>query len=119
MDEINDFGENNDLKQSITDLAVEYGLVTEYTSMIVLRDEVFREKGIQRSNQARIKTEQQARQTRAAQPIAQHRVDQKQPMFKSSRPNFSGGGAIDGMQILLITLLLLSLIKYKFKQQQV
>ncbi len=121
MDEINDFGENDDLKQSITDLAVEYGLVTDYTSMIVLRNEVFKQEGIQRSNQARIKAEQQARHTRAAQSVAQHRVDNKQPMFKSSRPSFSGGsggGAIDGMQILLIALLLLSLIKHKFKQQQ-
>ncbi len=36
--EINYFGEKKDLQQGITDLGLEYGLVTNYTSMVVLRD---------------------------------------------------------------------------------
>jgi Ca-activated chloride channel family protein len=41
MQEMNDFGEDADLKQAVTDLSIEYGLVSNYTSMVVVRDEVF------------------------------------------------------------------------------
>jgi Ca-activated chloride channel family protein len=65
LQEINDFGENADLKQVIVDLGVEYGLVTDYTAMVVVRDEVFDAHGIKRSNQARLAIEEAARQQRA------------------------------------------------------
>ncbi len=35
------FGEDADIEQAITDIAVENGLVTDHTSMIVLREERF------------------------------------------------------------------------------
>ena len=50
MEEIHDFGEEADIKQAVTDLAIEYSLVSDYTSMIVLRDEVFDAHGVKRSN---------------------------------------------------------------------
>ncbi|MGB5718563.1 MAG: VIT and VWA domain-containing protein, partial [Gammaproteobacteria bacterium] len=34
LQEINDFGEDADLKQAIVDLGIEYGLVTDYTAMV-------------------------------------------------------------------------------------
>ncbi|MCI5207361.1 MAG: hypothetical protein D3910_00870 [Candidatus Electrothrix sp. ATG2] len=46
--EMEDFGEDADMKQAITDLGVQYGLITDYTSMVVVRDEVFNKLGIKR-----------------------------------------------------------------------
>ena len=100
--EINDFGENADLKQAIVDLGVEYGLVTDYTAMVVVRDEVFDAHGIKRSNQARLATEAAARQQRAQRPAVSRTVDRQQPMYTSSRASHSGGGALDAWTLLLL-----------------
>jgi len=100
--EIDAFGENPDLKQSVVDLAVEYGLVTDYTAMVVMRDEVFEKRGIKRTNRDRLQTEQSAathRQTRA--PVSR-RADTQQPMYQSSRPTHSGGGALDAWYLMLL-----------------
>ncbi len=105
MEEIHDFGENADLKQAVTDLSLEYGVVSDYTSMIVLRDEVFQSLGIERRNQQRLQVEQQARQVRAAQPVTTRRVDNAQPMFSGNRASYgggSGGGAMHPLWLLLL-----------------
>ena len=102
LQEINDFGENADLKQVIVDLGVEYGLVTDYTAMVVVRDEVFDAHGIKRSNQARLAIEEAARQQRARRPAVSRRVDSQQPMYSSSRASHSGGGALDVWTLLLL-----------------
>ena len=101
MREIDTFGEHPDLKQSVVDLAVEYGLVTDYTAMVVMRDEAFAEHGIQRTNRDRLEIEQSAaahRQTRA--PVSR-RADTQQPMYRSNRPTHSGGGALDAWYLVL------------------
>jgi Ca-activated chloride channel family protein len=92
METIREFGADADRKQSVVDIAKEYGLVTDYTSMIVLREEQFAAHGFQRNNQARLAAEQQAQQQRVTQPAPSRRVDTAQPMFKSPRPSFGGGG---------------------------
>jgi Ca-activated chloride channel homolog len=106
MAEMADFGEKADLKQAITDLGVEYGLVTDYTSMAVMRDEIFDQRGIKRTNQQRLALEEAARQQRAGQPAPSRRVDTQQPMYSSPRPHFGGGGhgggALDGWSLLLL-----------------
>jgi Ca-activated chloride channel homolog len=106
MAEMADFGEKADLKQAITDLGVEYGLVTDYTSMVVMRDEIFDQRGIKRTNQQRLALEEAARQQRAGQPAPSRRVDTQQPMYSSPRPHFGGGGhgggALDGWSLLLL-----------------
>ena len=99
--EINDFGEDADLKQAIIDLGVEYGLVTDYTAMVVVRDEVFDAQGIKRSNQVRLAIEAAARQQRAQRPAISRRVDSQQPMYSSSRASHSGSGALDAWTLLL------------------
>jgi Ca-activated chloride channel family protein len=108
MAEMADFGEKADLKQAVTDLGVAYGLVTDYTSMVVVRDEVFEQRGIQRNNQQRLAVEEAARQQRASQPVPSRRVDSQQPMYSSNRPHFggSGGGALDGWSLILLLPLL-------------
>ncbi len=104
--EIADFGEDADLQQAITDLSVEYGLVTDYTSMVVVREEVFNSLGIQRQNKQRLQIEAQAQQQRAALPVANHRADKAQPMFQSKRPSHSGSGSFQGGLFLLMIALL-------------
>jgi Ca-activated chloride channel family protein len=104
MAEMADFGEKADLKQAVTDLGVEYGLVTDYTSMVVVREEVFDQLGIKRSNRDRLAIEEAARQQRASQAPTSRRVDTQQPMYTSSRSHFggSGGGALDAWSLLLL-----------------
>lgn len=96
------FGADQDTEDAITDLAIEYGLVTDYTSMIVVRDEVFAAQGIQRSNRERVAVERIARQTRSTQAPQNRRVDQNRPMYKTQRPS-TGGGAVGLPMILLVT----------------
>ncbi|MDH3559612.1 MAG: VIT and VWA domain-containing protein [Gammaproteobacteria bacterium] len=102
LQEINDFGEDADLKQAIIDLGVEYGLVTDYTAMVVVRDEVFDAHGIKRSNQARLAIEAAARQQRTQRPSISRRVDSQQPMYSSSRASHNGGGALDAWTLLYL-----------------
>ena len=85
-------GKNTDTEQAITDLAIEYGLVTNYTSMVVMRDEEFANRGIERNNKKRVEKEQQARAQRQAEPVRNNRVDNKQPMYSNPAPSYSGGG---------------------------
>lgn len=112
MEDINNFGEKADIKQAVTDIGVEYGLVTNYTSMIVMREEEFARRGIKRLNRDRLKMEYQAQQARAQRPAQSRRVDNSQPMYKSSRPSF-GGGAIDMGYLLLLLPLMWAMIRYR------
>ena len=90
------FGADQDTEDAITDLAIEYGLVTDFTSMIVVREEVFAAQGIKRTNRDRVAAENVARQARAAQPPQARRVDQNQPMYSKPRPSTGGGGSGGG-----------------------
>ncbi|MBT8047930.1 MAG: VIT and VWA domain-containing protein [Gammaproteobacteria bacterium] len=101
------FGEGADLEQAITDLAVENGLVTDYTSMIVLSEERFDDLGIKRLNKARVERELLARQERALQGVRDNRVDQNQPMYSNNRASHSNGGGAFGPWMLLLLLPLL------------
>ncbi len=81
---------------AVRDLGLAYQIVTDHTSMVVLSDSAFAEKGIERRNQTRIAREQQARSTRSQQPVKHHRVDKDKPAFKFKAPSLGGGGgAID------------------------
>ncbi len=106
-DQIDYFGSDADFKNAIIDIAVENGLVTDYTSMIVMRDEQFEAHGIERKNKKRRTKEQQAKQQRALAPVVNHRVDTNQPAFKSSRPSFGGGGGGAFNPLMYLPLVLL------------
>lgn len=90
------FGADQDTEDAITDLATEYGLVTDFTSMIVVRDEVFAAQGIKRNNRQRVATERDAQQVRSTQAPQPRRVDQQQPMYQKKRPRTGGGGSGGG-----------------------
>ncbi|MBV2095083.1 MAG: VIT and VWA domain-containing protein [Candidatus Thiodiazotropha sp. (ex Codakia orbicularis)] len=99
-------GEDADSRQAIVDIAMEYSLVTDYTSMIVLREEQFQHYGIDRLNKARVASEQAARQQRSATPVVDNRVDRQQPMYSQPRAypssGSSGGGALGPWLLLLL-----------------
>jgi len=83
-------------ENAIRDLGLEYQIVTDYTSMVVMSDTAFADRGIERRNQTRIAREQQARAQKAQQPAKNYTVDQKKPAFKFKAPKLGGGGgAID------------------------
>ncbi|MCB1041352.1 MAG: VWA domain-containing protein [Acidobacteria bacterium] len=86
-------------------LGLTYQLVTDQTSMVVMRDEQFSAHGIERRNRDRIALERQAQTDRSQQPIITRRVDQDQPMFDRSAPSI-GGGALDPWYVLLASLAL-------------
>lgn len=108
--EMADFGEKADLKRAATDLALEYGLVTDYTSMLVLREEQFAARNIQRNNASRVGIEQASREQRAQAAPISRRVDTQQPMYSAPRASHggSGSGAFDGWTVLILALLLVS-----------
>ena len=95
----------SETENAVRDLGLNYQIVTDYTSMVILSDTAFADRGIERHNQARIAREQQARAVRSQQPVKNHRVDGKKPAFKFKAPSLGGGGgAIDpltgGLSIL-------------------
>jgi Ca-activated chloride channel family protein len=83
-------------ENAIRDLGLTYQIVTDYTSMVVISDTAFADRGIERRNQARIAQEQQARIKKSQQPVKNYRIDDKKPAFKFKTPDLGGGGgAID------------------------
>ena len=115
--DMEDFGEDRDYKNSVIDLGVEFGLVTNYTSMIILEEDVYKELGIDRNNKKRLEKERAARQSRSSVPIRNRRVDTHQPMFSNNRPTFAGGvGALDPISLLVFSPLLLAFRRKKNKR---
>ena len=107
MQEMALFGEDADIEQAVTDLAVENGLVTPFTSMVVVREEIFAQYQIDRSNRDRLQEETAAQQQRATQPAAQGQVAQSQQTYASNRPTHGGGGGGSGSTGPLMAVLLL------------
>ncbi len=85
--------------------------MTDYTSMIVMRDEQFAAHGIERKNKKRIEKEQQAKQQRAQAPVTSHRVDKQRPAFTTHRPSFGGGGGGAFNPLMYMPLVLLVLYR--------
>ena len=93
---------SDEAEKSIRDVGVQYQLVTDYTSMLVLSDGDFTKRGVTRNNQKRVEVEHAAQAVRASQPLANHQVDAKQPMFTGHAPSLGGGaGALDPFSVLL------------------
>jgi Ca-activated chloride channel family protein len=95
-------GENSADRKAIADLGIAYSLVTDETSMIVVRKERFGELGIERKNRDRVEGERRARAQRLAQPPQPTRADANQPMFNQpmQRTHGGGGGGAAGPEFL-------------------
>jgi Ca-activated chloride channel family protein len=94
---------------------VKYQLVTDHTSMVMLSDESFAERGIERRNQGRVNEERRAQALRSSQPVKSYRVDESAPMFQHNAPSLApsssggrsgggggGGGALDPITVLMV-----------------
>ncbi|HKR62122.1 MAG TPA: VIT and VWA domain-containing protein [Thermoanaerobaculia bacterium] len=88
-------------KSAIQSLGTQYQLVTDYTSMVVLSDDVFEKRGIARNNKARIDVEHAAQAARATQPPVNFQADRSKPMFSGRSHSVRGGGAFDPTMVLL------------------
>lgn len=86
------FGPDADVKTSIIDTSKEFGILTPFTSMLVVRDARFEELAINRSNRDRLAIEAKAQETRQTQPVRSARVDKADPMFTAPQPSHSGAG---------------------------
>ncbi len=88
---------NTEGSKAIESIGVTYQIVTDETSMLVLTDKAFNNRGIARNNQARLAVERAAQSRRFAQPVRNNRADSSQPLFGNSPAShiLSGGGAID------------------------
>lgn len=99
-------GEDADSEQSIADTAIEYGLLTPYTSMVVVREEIFAQEGIARNNQQRLTAEADARNARqnAAPTFASAPVGNapRTHIASSGGGGGGGGGGAAGPALLLL-----------------
>lgn len=85
---------------AIRGLGVDYQLVTDYTSMVVLDDAAFARNGIDRKNRDRVAAERNAQAVRQTTGPKSYRVDDAKPMFPSKSPRL-GSGAIDPLSMAL------------------
>ena len=105
---------------AILDLAVAYQLVTEETSMVVLTDEAFQARNIQRNNKDRVRTERQAATAHKNAPVVSRRVDTQQPAFTDNAPRLggNGGGAFGPLAAGLAALLAGAILAARRKRNQ-
>ena len=64
-------GPDSEAEEAVVKLAVEHGLLTPYTSMVVLHENQFAAQGIDRANERRLQQEVTARNTRTQAPPTQ------------------------------------------------
>lgn len=102
--EIDNDGETSDRREKIVGLGTEYGLVTDYTSMIVLSEAEYEGLHIDRLNRDRIAAERTAQQQRVQQPLRNYRVDSppEKSMFKGASSPGIGSGPVGPFMILVI-----------------
>jgi Ca-activated chloride channel family protein len=79
-------------KYAICQLGIAYQLVTDETSMVLLSDEAFAKRGIDRRNKTRVAEERRAQSVRSSQPPKSYRVDEAGPMFQHNAPSIGHGG---------------------------
>jgi Ca-activated chloride channel family protein len=96
-------GADEDTQQAIVDTAVEYGLLTPFTSMIVVRQEIFAQLGVDRINKARLEKEWTAREQRLQQdPTAASSIMSGQPRAHVSNGGGAGGSGAAGPLLLAL-----------------
>ena len=105
METIREKGENESLRQDVIDLGVEYSFVTDYTSMVVFREDEMESEQIQRRNAGRVERERKAQQARSTAPVKNYRVDNlnnNQGAFQGSPSPGIGSGPVGPLFGLII-----------------
>lgn len=97
MEKIREEGESENLRQQVTDLGVSYSLVTDYTSMLVVTDDVKASQGLGNRNAERVQRERAAQQQRASQATANHRVDNGSTFNNRRAPGIGHGSGPVGL----------------------
>lgn len=101
-------GESSTLRNEIIDLGVDYSLVTDYTSMVVLNDQEMENMGLKRKNASRVQKERAAQKLRANTPVKNYNVaqqDSNHSMFGNQSAPGVGTGAIGPLFIGLLAML--------------
>ena len=111
----------SDHRSAIVNTATEYGLVTDFTSMIVMSDAQFKANGIKRNNKKRREAEQAAKTKRANSAVQQRQVDQNKPAFSNQRPNYGGGqsgggGSMNPLSLVMLLPLAIAFIRRRKSQ---
>lgn len=105
MQVIRDEGESPTLKKEVMNLGVDYSLVTDYTSMLVLEDDAFENHGIDRKNASRVAKERAAKAQRQQQPVKNYNVDNGSTFKGLRAPSIGGGsGPVGPLFLLLLAL---------------
>ena len=107
--EMDYLGENPDTKQALVDVAIDNSLVTNHTSMVIVRDDRFKEYNLERRNQERVAKERNARDERANQPVSNNQ-QQAGNGFSQPRAYPSNGGSGGGSMSIEFLILLLPLL---------
>lgn len=103
-----------DYRSAIVETAVEYGLVTDFTSMLVMTDEQFEANGIERNNRTRRNAENAAQAKRKNTAVTTNRVDQNNPAFNHNQPSYNGGGgAINPLTLFMLLPLFFSWLRQR------
>ena len=109
MEILRESGENDALRSTVVSLGKEYSLVTDYTSMVVLRDAVMEDEQIERRNANRVASERMAEQSRANAPVKTYRVDDAATgnggMFQGRRAPSVGSGPVGPIMAVLAMVL--------------
>lgn len=104
MEKIREEGERPTLRKAVQGLGTQYSLVTDYTSMVVLEEDLLEKEGIQPRNADRVNREHSAQQVRKAQSAVSHRVDEGQQTFQGRKaPGLDLGTGPVGPLFLLVT----------------
>ena len=102
-------------EQAIRDMGVRHQLVTDYTSMVVLADDVFEKRGIARNNKQRIEVERTAQASRTTLQPANHQADARRPMFRGRSISLGkGGGAFEPWMAIMA--LCVAAAAFRFRQ---
>jgi len=96
MEQIREHGETDKLRKQVTELGTHYSLVTDYTSMLVVTDEVMEERGLQRRNADRVQRERKAQKQRTSEPAKSYRVDKDKSKPAGSFSNLPSPGIGSG-----------------------
>lgn len=96
MQQIREEGERDGLVQEVVRLGVDYSLVTDYTSMVVVREDTAEKEGLGRSNADRVQRERAAQAGRAQAPVRSYRVDNQGGSQDAGQGG--GGGMFGGLQ---------------------